>query len=222
MLPVELPSDMPSFLRRFGSDEQCREHLFSMRWPGGFSCTECGQAQCYAHRRRLIYECSACGQQHSLLAGTIFEQTKTGLAKWYLAIFLITTSKRGIAAAELKRQLGFGSDETAWTWLHKIRSAMGRALDAPLQGNIEAEEVSIGAARAERPGTGAAIVAGAVEKRIVVAQPRSPGRPLRGVAAEKRDAMQPRCVLQPARSIHQHTKRHRVRMADPPGGCRRA
>ena len=52
-----------------------------------------------------------CGlrQQHSLLKDTIFEQTKTGLAKWFLAIYLVTSSKGGIAATELQRQMGFGS-----------------------------------------------------------------------------------------------------------------
>ena len=79
-----------------------------------------------AHKARLIYECAACGKQHSLLAGTIFEQTKTGLARWFLAIYLVTSSKGGISAMELKRQMGFGSYQTAWTWLHKIRRAMVR------------------------------------------------------------------------------------------------
>ena len=84
----------------------------------------CGHDRAWAHRARLIDECAACGKQHSLLAGTIFEQTKTGLAKWFLAIFLVTSSKGGIAAMELKRQMGFGSYQTAWSWLHKIRKAM--------------------------------------------------------------------------------------------------
>src|SRR5690348_3311990 len=119
MLPDDLPEDMPSFLAQFGADEQCREYLFKARWPGGFRCTACGHGDAYALRTKIVYECVACRKQHSLLAGTIFEQTKTGLAKWFLAIYLVTSSKGGIAAAELKRQLGLGSYQTAWTWLHK-------------------------------------------------------------------------------------------------------
>jgi hypothetical protein len=53
-----------------------------------------------------------------MLAGTIFEQTKTGLARWFLAIWLVSSSKGGISAMELKRQMGFGSHQTAWSWLH--------------------------------------------------------------------------------------------------------
>ncbi len=98
----------------------------------GFRCAGCGHGQAYSHKKRLIEECTACGKQHSILAGTLFEQTKTGLAKWFLAIYLVTSSKGGISAMELQRQMGFGSYQTAWSWLHKIRRAMVRPERAPL------------------------------------------------------------------------------------------
>lgn len=195
MLPADLPADMPSFLRRFGTDDACRAHLFSQRWPAGFRCDGCGHERCYAHKKRIIHECAGCGKQHSLLAGTIFEQTKTGLAKWFLAIFLVTSSKGGIAAAELKRQLGFGSDQTAWVWLHKIRRAMVDPGRQPLAGTVEADETLIGAPRSGKRGRGAAgktIVAGAVETRGAVVTPAEPERPLSGIAKRKREAMKPR------------------------------
>ena len=120
----DLPRDLPSFLARFGTDAQCRAYLVEVRWPDGFRCTDCGHDRAWSHHRRLIEECRACGKQHSILAGTIFEQTKTGLARWFLAIYLVTSSKGGISALELQRQLGFRSYGTAWTWLHKIRRGM--------------------------------------------------------------------------------------------------
>jgi Transposase zinc-ribbon domain len=95
MLPNDLPKDLPTFIARFGTDEQCRDHLFEARWPGGFRCRTCGHDDAYVLARRNIYECAACGQQHSLLTGTIFEQTKTGLAKWFLGIYLVASSKGG-------------------------------------------------------------------------------------------------------------------------------
>ena len=101
MVPDELPRDLPSFLARFATDAQCRAYLFAQRWPEGFGCTGCGHGVAYSHRRRLIEECAACGKQHSLLTGTIFEQTKTDLAKWFLAIYLVTSSKGGISAIGL-------------------------------------------------------------------------------------------------------------------------
>jgi transposase-like protein len=166
MLPRDLPDDLPSFLARFGTDEQCRAYLFKARWPEGFCCAGCGHDRAWAHKVRLIDECAACGKQHSLLAGTIFEQTKTGLARWFLAIFLVTSSKGGISAMELKRQMGFGSYQTAWTWLHKIRRAMVRPERERLALRVEADETYVGGPRPGKPGRGAAgksKVAGAVE-----------------------------------------------------------
>jgi transposase-like protein len=128
MLPEDLPRDLPTFIARFGTDEQCRAYLLQQRWPDGFRCRACGHGEAWALARRHIYECAACGQQHSLLKGTIFEQTKSELSKWFLAIYLVTSSKGGISAMELQRQMGFGSYQTAWTWLHKIRKAMVRGI----------------------------------------------------------------------------------------------
>ena len=179
MLPSDLPDDLPSFLERFGSDEQCRGYLFAARWPEGFRCTACGHGRAWAHKARLIDECAACGKQHSLLAGTIFEQTKTGLSRWFLAIYLVTSSKGGISAMELKRQMGFGSYQTAWSWLHKIRKAMVRPERPPLSARVEADETYVGGPRPGTPGRGAAgkvKVAGAVETGRGQARGRRLGR----------------------------------------------
>jgi transposase-like protein len=179
MLPMGLPEDLPSFLARFGSDEQCRAYLFQARWPDGFRCAGCGHERAWAHKARLIDECAACGKQHSLLAGTIFEQTKTGLSRWFLAIYLVTSSKGGISAMELKRQMGFGSYQTAWSWLHKIRTAMVRPERPPLSARVEADETYLGGPRPGKPGRGAggkSKVAGAVESGRGHARGRRLGR----------------------------------------------
>jgi transposase-like protein len=179
MLPTDLPRDLPSFLARFGTDDRCRAYLFAARWPDGFRCAGCGHDRAWAHQARLIYECAACGKQHSLLKGTIFEQTKTGLARWFLAIFLVSASKGGISAMELQRQMGFGSYQTAWTWLHKIRKAMVRPDRTPLSARVEADETYLGGPRPGGAGRGAAgktRVAGAVESGRGQARGRRLGR----------------------------------------------
>ena len=205
MLPDDLPEDMPSFLARFGTDEQCREYLFKARWPDGFRCSACGHDDAYALKTKIVYECVACRKQHSLLAGTIFEQTKTGLAKWFLAIYLVTSSKGGIAATELKRQLGLGSYQTAWTWLHKLRKAMVRPDREPLAGRVEADETYVGGPRPGKRGRGAAgktLVAGAVEAGRGEARGRRLGRlrlaPLADASAASLDAFLAAHVAKPA------------------------
>jgi transposase-like protein len=98
----------------------------------------------------------------------MFEQTKTGLSNWFLAIYLVTSSKGGISAMELQRQMGFGSYGTAWAWLHKIRRAMIRPDREPLQQRVEVDETLVGGARPGKTGRGAAgktVVAGAVETK---------------------------------------------------------
>ncbi len=178
MLPDDLPRDLPTFIARFGTDGACRDYLFRQRWPEGFRCRACGHGEAWALARRNIYECAACGQQHSLLKDTIFEQTKTGLAKWFLAIYLVTSSKGGIAATELQRQMGFGSYQTAWSWLHKIRKAMVRPGRDRLGDRVEADETYVGGARPGKAGRGAGktLVAGAVESGRGKARGRRLGR----------------------------------------------
>src|SRR3954468_11113399 len=205
MLPDDLPQDMPSFLAQFGIDEQCREYLFKARWPNGFRCAACSHADAYALRTKIVYECAACRKQHSLLAGTIFEQTKTGLAKWFLAIYLVTSSKGGIAATELQRQLGLGSYQTAWSWLHKLRKAMVRPDRQPLAGRAKADESYVGGPRPGKRGRGAAgktLVAGAVEAGRGKARGRRLGRlrlaALPDASAASLDAFLPAHVAEPA------------------------
>ena len=76
MRPEGRPRDLPTFLERFGTDAQCRDHLIRARWPEGFRGAGCGHERCHPRRARLALECAACGKQHSYMAGTIFEPTK--------------------------------------------------------------------------------------------------------------------------------------------------
>ena len=137
MSSIDLLQSLPNFVARFGTDEACRAHLFALRWPEGFSCRRCAGTGYYAHSERIIYECSQCGTQHSLLADTFFEQTKIALAKWFLAIYLFIGSKGAISGAEFKRQLGFKSDQTAWATLHKLRGTL--RLRAQPSGAVEVD-----------------------------------------------------------------------------------
>src|SRR5947209_1518803 len=179
MIPDDLPKDLPTFMARFGTDRLCRDYLFAARWPEGFGCVACGHGDAYALKTKVAYECAACGEQHSLLAGTIFERTKTGPSRWFLAIDLVTSSERGTSAMEPKRQMGFVSHGTAWTWPHEIRKAMVRPDRKPSAHHVEADETYPGGPRPGRRGRGAAgeaLVAGAAETGRGGARGRRSGR----------------------------------------------
>ena len=205
MLAIDLPTDLNQFLDRFATDEQCRDHLFRLKWPDGFRCG-CGAARCYRLGTRLAYECAACGSQHSLLAGTIFEQTKSPLRYCFRASYFFLASKGGLSALELKRHMSFKSDQTAWTWLHKLRHAMA-VRGTPLEGPVEVDETFLGGPEPGKRGrpagggqewgaAGKTLVAGAVEVRHVpIAAPEL--KALRGVALAKAQALAARLAANP-------------------------
>ena len=116
--------NMIEFQEKFGTEEKCREYLFSRRWPKGFRCPKCGHYEHFNVQSRNLYQCKACLYQASVTAGTILDKTRTPLVKWFMAMYLMAEDKRGISALSLKKRIGVAY-QTAWTMCHKIRHAMG-------------------------------------------------------------------------------------------------
>ena len=126
-----LDMDLITFQRRFGTEKACRKRLFELRWPEGFRCPRCGFHEAYYLENRSLYQCVECKFQTSLTAGTVMHRTRTPLVKWFWAIYLVATDKRGLSALALSRKIDIGL-KCAWTMLHKIRKAM-EARDAGYQ-----------------------------------------------------------------------------------------
>jgi transposase-like protein len=139
----EYPMTFEEFIKNFSTEEQCRDYLGKLRWPDGFVCPKCS-GQEYWPVGNTLFECKKCRHQTSVIAGTIFQDTRTPLKAWFIAIWWVTTQKNGASAEGLRQVLGLKSDETAWAWLHKIRKAMVRADRAKLSGLIEVDEAYIG------------------------------------------------------------------------------
>jgi transposase-like protein len=137
------PCNLLELEQRFDTEQACREYLLKMRWPDGFRCPNCGGQSGWPTARHLLV-CAACGQHVSLIAGTIFQDTHKPLRLWFRAIWWVTTQKNGASALGLKRLLGLGSYQTAWTWLHKLRRAMIRPHRDRLHGRVEVDETYIG------------------------------------------------------------------------------
>ena len=101
----EFPSSEAEFRARFADNDRCREYLARLKWPEGFRCVHCsGDRAYFLPSKRVVYECVGCGQQVSLIAGTIFEQSKKSLVLWFRAVFEVTASKQGIAAAQILKK----------------------------------------------------------------------------------------------------------------------
>jgi transposase-like protein len=135
------------FFNHYGTEDQCSEALFKLRWPDGFCCPQCGSDRYSIVKTRRLYQCSKCHHQTSLISGTIFEQTKLPLTLWFLAIHLITQAKTGLSALALKRQIGV-SYNTAWSMKQKIMQVMKERDDSkPLSGTIQLDDVYWGGER---------------------------------------------------------------------------
>ena len=125
----------------YGTEEQCKTALFKRRWPKGFVCPHCGSKSYCALKTRKLYQCNRCYHQTSLTAGMIFEKTKWPLTLWFLGIHLITQSKTGISALELKRQLSV-SYNTTWLLKQKVMQVMKERDDEQrLSGIIQLDDV---------------------------------------------------------------------------------
>lgn len=140
----DFPQTMLEFQERFHDEDACRAFLFSRKWPDGFRCRKCGHDHFHNIYSRGLYECADCRYQESLTVGTVMERSGKPLRLWFLAIYLMATSKRGISASELKRKLGLGSYQTAWTWLQKLRRALADREKTPLSGAIDVDEAYLG------------------------------------------------------------------------------
>lgn len=138
---------LPQFLKHYGTESQCHDALFAWRWPSGFICPECGHAGYCEIAGRRVYQCHRCHRQTSVTSGTIFEYTKLPLMTWFLGMYLLTQTKNGVSALELKRQLGIGY-KAAWRMKHKLLQVMKERDDGkPLSGTIQVDDVYWGGER---------------------------------------------------------------------------
>jgi transposase-like protein len=149
---VDYPRTFQEFHDWFPDDGACLEYLGRLRWPGGFVCPHCGCADGWRISQRRMWMCTACQRKTSITAGTIFHRSHTPISTWFAAAWFVTSTKNGVSALALQQQLGFGSYETAWAWLHKLRRAMVRPDRDLLSGLVELDETFVGGVSVGRPG----------------------------------------------------------------------
>jgi hypothetical protein len=161
--PEDLTLD--GIMARFATDEAAREHLEAVRWPNGPVCPHCGNAD--ADRlypiaanpekkvRAGLRECGECHRQFTVTIGTVFEDSKIPLRKWLVAWYLLSSSKKGIAALQVQRMLELGSYRSAWFLMRRIRYALrDPAFSGKLGGDggaVEVDETYVGGK--PRPGS---------------------------------------------------------------------
>ena len=143
----------------FKDDDAAREHLERIRWPNGPYCPHCGCTQRIkvlngkSHRPGL-HKCYDCNGHFTVTVGTLIERSKIPLHKWFVAVYLLCSSKKGISIHQLHRMLGI-TYKSAWFMTHRIREAMrDGTFSGQLGGGggvVEADETFIGHDREKKP-----------------------------------------------------------------------
>lgn len=126
------------FDQRFPDDAACLDELVRMLYPDGIHCPTCGRVtKHHRMKARPAYTCQFCGHMEYPMAGTIFEGSSTSLKLWFYGMYLMTSTRGGISAKQLERELGV-SYPTAWRMFNKIRSLMEQP--DVLEGTVEMDE----------------------------------------------------------------------------------
>lgn len=163
-----MPLTVKQFFKTFSSDDVCLEHIFNARYGQGYECPKCQkEAKWYRITGRPVYSCQWCGNHIHPCAGTLFEDSRTSLQSWFYAMYLFTTTRHGVSAKELQRQLGV-TYKCAWRMGHQIREHMAKVDgEDPLSGIVEIDETMVGGKRSGKRGRGAegkTVVMGMVER----------------------------------------------------------
>jgi transposase-like protein len=162
------------FEPHFTDEDKAREYLEAMRWPEGPICPHCGvigeagrivrkekskeqviemirAGKRIRKTQKGLWKCKGCKQQFTVTVGTIFEDSHIPLHKWLLAIHLLTSSKKGMSAHQLMRNLDIKQYKSAWFMAHRIRYALTGELPEQMNGVIEVDETYVGGKRKNKP-----------------------------------------------------------------------
>jgi len=134
------------FMREFPDDAACLEWLWHNRCSEDGEhafCPKCDRERKFHKvRERPAWDCDSCGYHMHPLAGTIFHKSSTSLHLWFYAIHLMTSTRCGVAAKQLERELGV-TYKTAWRMFNLIRNKLMTQDDEPLWGSVEVDEASV-------------------------------------------------------------------------------
>lgn len=142
-MPKQQDMDLMKLIEKFSDEDECRKTLEELRWSDKVICPRCQSDKISHIYDRNQFACDSCTYQFSVLSGTIFHDTHLPLRKWFIATYIITESKKGISANQMKRLL-HTSYETSWYLCHRIRAAMHEANPSLLTGTVEVDETYIG------------------------------------------------------------------------------
>jgi len=131
-----------NFISQFPDEDSCKLKLKASRDKEGVICRHCGSKDHYWKSDKWQYECKICKTRTTLRSGTVMHGSQLPIRYWFVAMHLLTFTKKSFSAIELQRQLGHKYFEPIWVMLYKLRLAMGKRDEKySLSGQIELDEV---------------------------------------------------------------------------------
>jgi transposase-like protein len=132
------------FYNSFATEELCQKFLFEQRWSNGVVCPKCGEIGVKTYKLKSgRLKCSSCRNTFTVRMGSIFEESPVPLQKWFLAIYLCTSLKKGISSLQLSKYIGV-TQKTAWFMLQRIRHVFESGSFEKLSGEVEMDEAYVG------------------------------------------------------------------------------
>lgn len=136
-------SSIISFYQKFSDEQTCRDYLEKARWGDEPICPRCGSYKTYKYTSGVnagkLFKCGDCKRQFTVRVGTIFEDSKISLHKWFLAVYLATSLKKGISSVQLSKYIET-TQKTSWYMLQRIRYAIETGNYNKLDGEVEIDE----------------------------------------------------------------------------------
>lgn len=133
---------LAEFLEHFKDEETCRDYFTALRFRDGEYCPHCGHKEIYKFSNGKRYRCASCKEDFTIKTGTVFGESKLPLRKWFIAIYLLATTSKGISSVQLAKHVGV-TQKTGWFMDHRLRSAM-KQNGGQLFGTIEVDETYVG------------------------------------------------------------------------------
>jgi transposase-like protein len=155
--------NMMTLTEKYGTDDECRETIKHLRWPDGVRCPHCQSEKVAPVHKRKVFVCYSCRYQFSVTVNTIFHDSHLPLTVWFFVTYLMTESRKGLSANQVKRMFGV-SYKTAWYLCHRIRKAMAETQPEPkLYCMVEVDEIYVGGKK-----IGWVVYAGKKAKEVVI------------------------------------------------------
>lgn len=139
---IDEMASLTGLLERYPNEESCRKAFEAIRFRKGDYCPHCGNTKIYRFGGGKRYRCAGCKQDFTIKTKTVFGESNIPLRKWFIAIYLLTTCRKGISSVQLAKQIGV-TQKTAWFMDHRIRKAM-KQNGGQLFGTIEIDETYVG------------------------------------------------------------------------------